>query len=81
MLVGILPLLQAKQDNTRNKVGYFIEMLIELIAMIWCADNELRNRNIFGESKMERDARKLWAWIFTGGLVLLVVAWLIWREY
>lgn len=61
-------------------MGQIFEMLIELIARIWCADSELRNRSIFGESKMEQDARKMWAWIFAGGLVLLVVAWLIWRE-
>ena len=61
-------------------MGQIFKMLIELIARIWCADSELRNRSIFGESKMELDTRKLWTWIFTSGLALLVVARLIWRE-
>ena len=61
-------------------MGYLIEMLVDLIATIWCADNELRGRSIFGKSKLERSLRRTWGWSLGITLALLGVAWLIWEN-
>jgi len=51
----------------------FIGDLIELVASLWQADSELRDRSVFGESEMERGSRRFVAW-FCIGLILLLAA-------
>ena len=52
--------------------------LIELVAGIWQADSEIRDRSLLGESKMERRSRRFVAWICGGTIALLVLAGVLW---
>jgi len=55
-----------------------IESLIEIVAGIWQADTEIRDRSHFGESELERRARWFVAWLCGGFIVLIAVAGFFW---
>ena len=59
-------------------MGDFIGYLIELVARIWDADTEMRDSSVFGESEMERDARRFIAWLCGGICFVLIVAGFSW---
>ena len=52
--------------------------LIELVARIWRADSEMRDRSLFGESEMEKRSRRSVAWLCGGTIALLVLAGIAW---
>jgi hypothetical protein len=56
----------------------FIGDLIELVAGLWQADSELRQRSAFGESEMERGSRRFVAWLCIGLILLLGAGGLAW---
>ena len=55
--------------------------LIDLIASVWRADSELRG-SCLGESRLDRESRRLVAWLCGGAIVLLLalaaLAWWAW---
>ena len=55
-----------------------LEALIELVARLWHADSELRDRSLFGESEMDRRSRRSVAWLCGGAIALLILASLAW---
>jgi len=59
-------------------VGDFIGHLIELVADIWRADSQIRDRSILGESEMQRRSRRSVAWMCGGIIALLLVAGFLW---
>jgi hypothetical protein len=52
--------------------------LIELVARIWHADSEIRNRSVLGDSDLEQQSRRFVAWLCGGTMVLLVLAGIPW---
>jgi hypothetical protein len=52
--------------------------LIELIARIWEADSQIRDRSRLGESPMEKQSRRTTAWICGGAIILLIIAGILW---
>jgi len=52
--------------------------LIELIARIWEADSELRDRSRFGESELDKRSRRTVAWICGGAIAILPVVCILW---
>lgn len=59
-------------------MGDLIGHLIELIAQIWQADSEVRDRSILGESDLERKSRRSVAWLCGGTIALLLLAVFLW---
>ena len=57
----------------------FFQGLVELIAAIWRADSEIRESSILGESEMDRQSRRLMAWLCGGAIVLVVLAGVLWQ--
>jgi hypothetical protein len=55
-----------------------LEELIELVARIWYTDSQIRNRSALGNSKLERQSRRLVGWLCGGAIGLLVLAWIVW---
>jgi len=53
-------------------------MLGELIARIWHADSEIRDRSVLGDSELERRSRRFVAWLCGGTIALLVLAGITW---
>jgi hypothetical protein len=52
--------------------------LIDLVATLWKADEQIRDSSIVGESEMDRHSRK-WVSIICGTLIaLLGIAGIIW---
>jgi hypothetical protein len=52
--------------------------LIELVARIWHADSEIRDRSVLGASQLERRSRRFVAWLCGGTIALLVLAGIAW---
>ena len=52
--------------------------LIELVARIWEADSEIRDRSLLGESELDKRSRRSVAWLCGGAIVLLVLAGVLW---
>ena len=52
--------------------------LIELIARIWEADSDIRDRSRFGESELDKQSRRTVAWICGGATALILIAWALW---
>lgn len=52
--------------------------LIELVARIWHADSEMRDRSLLGESEMDKKSRRFVAWLCGGTIALLVLAGVLW---
>ena len=52
--------------------------LIELIARIWEADSEIRDRSVLGESELDKQSRRTVAWICGGAMAILFIAWALW---
>ena len=52
--------------------------LIDLIARIWEADSEIRDRSLLGESELEKQSRRSVAWICGGAIALLLIAAILW---
>ena len=59
-------------------MGDLIGYLIELVARIWDADTEIRDRSILGESELERRSRRFIAWLCGGIILVLMVAGFSW---
>jgi hypothetical protein len=59
-------------------MDYLLELLIQLVAIVWRADSEIRDRSLLGESEMEKRARRTIARCCVGLIALLVIAWLVW---
>jgi hypothetical protein len=55
-----------------------LEELIELVARIWYTDFQIRNRSVLGDSKLERQSRRLVGWLCGGAIGLLVLAGIVW---
>jgi hypothetical protein len=55
-----------------------LEELIELVARIWHTDSQIRNRSVLGDSKLERQSRRLVGWLCGGAIGLLVLAGIVW---
>ncbi len=55
----------------------FIQWVLEVIAEVWKADRELRERSRLGESAMERSARSGVAWL-CGGIMIVILAIAVW---
>jgi len=56
-----------------------LQGLVELIVAIWRADSEMRESSIVGESEMDRQSRRLMAWLCGGAVVLVVMAGVLWQ--
>jgi hypothetical protein len=52
--------------------------LIDLIARIWEADSEIRDRSVFGESELEKQSRRTVAWVCGGAIALIFIGWVLW---
>jgi hypothetical protein len=52
--------------------------LIELVARIWLADSEIRDRSVLGDSELDRQSRRFVAWLCGGTIALLVLAGIAW---
>jgi hypothetical protein len=52
--------------------------LIELIARIWEADSEIRDRSLLGESELDKQSRRGVAWICGGAIALVIIAAILW---
>ncbi len=52
--------------------------LIELVADIWRADSEIRDRSLLGESEWDKRSRRSVAWLCGGTIALLVLAGMAW---
>jgi len=52
--------------------------LIELIANIWSADTEMRNRSLLGESEDDRQSRRFVALLCGGSILVLICAAVGW---
>ena len=52
--------------------------LIELVARIWHADSEIRDRSLLGESELDKRTRRSVAWLCGSAIVLLVLAGMAW---
>lgn len=52
--------------------------LIELVARIWEADSEIRDRSLLGESEMEKRSRRSVAWLCGGVIALLILVGIAW---
>ena len=52
--------------------------LIELVARIWEADSEIRDRSLLGESELDKRSRRSVAWLCGGAIALLVLAGVLW---
>jgi hypothetical protein len=52
--------------------------LIELVARIWHADSEIRDRSLLGQSELDRRSRRRVAWICGGAIGLLVIVGILW---
>jgi hypothetical protein len=59
-------------------MSIMIGELIELVAHIWHADSEIRDRSLLGESELDRRSRRSVAWLCSGMIVLLVLAGIAW---
>jgi hypothetical protein len=59
-------------------MGDLIAQLLELVAIIWEADSNLRDRSVLGESGLERESRRSVAWLCGGAIVLLLLAGFSW---
>jgi len=52
--------------------------LIELVARIWHADSEVRDRSLLGESEFDKRSRRSVAWLCGGTIALMVLAGIAW---
>ena len=52
--------------------------LIELVARIWHADPEIRDRSLLGESELDKRSRRSVAWLCGGTIAFLVLAGIAW---
>jgi hypothetical protein len=52
--------------------------LIELVARIWRADSEIRDRSLLGESELDKRSRRSVAWLCGGTIALLVLTGVAW---
>ena len=52
--------------------------LIELVARIWHADSEIRDRSVMSQSELDRQSRRTVAWICGGAIALLIIAGVLW---
>jgi hypothetical protein len=52
--------------------------IIELIARIWAADSEIRDRSVFGESELEKQSRRSGAWLCGGAIALVTIVAILW---
>lgn len=52
--------------------------LIQLVATIWHSDSEIRDSSLVGESRMDRQSRRLMAWLCGGAIFLLTIAGTAW---
>ena len=59
-------------------MGDLIAQLIELVASIWDADSNVRDRSILGESELERKSRRSIACLCGGVIGLLLLAGVLW---
>ena len=55
-----------------------LDELIELVARIWHADSEIRDRSLMGESESDKASRRFVRWLCGGTIALLVVAGIAW---
>jgi hypothetical protein len=53
---------------------HFLGNLIELVARIWQANSQMRDRSLFGESELDRPGRRFVAWLCGRAIVLLMLA-------
>jgi hypothetical protein len=59
-------------------MGDLIAQLIELVAEIWHADSQVRDRSMLGESGLERKSLRSVALLCGGTIVLLLLGGLLW---
>jgi hypothetical protein len=52
--------------------------LIELIARIWKADSEIRDRSLLGESALDKQSHRSVTWICGGAIALAIIAAILW---
>jgi hypothetical protein len=55
-----------------------LDYLIEIVARIWHADSEIRDRSLLGESELDKRTRRSVAWLCSGTIALLVLAGIAW---
>ena len=56
----------------------FLGDIVALIAQIWQADSEIRNRSLLGESEFDRQCKRSVARLCGGAIVLLVLSGIAW---
>ncbi len=52
--------------------------LTELIVRVWQADRQMRENSVVGESELDKQSRRLMAWLCGGLTVLLILAGVAW---
>ncbi len=55
-----------------------LEGLIEIVALIWSGDREIRETSLIGQSEMDRKFGRVVAWICGGLITVLVLAGMAW---
>ena len=55
--------------------------LIELIARIWEADSEIRDRSVLGQSELDKRSRRSVAWICGGAIAVVVIVVIVWAWF
>ena len=48
----------------------FIGYLVELLARIWYADSQMRDRSLLGESERDKETRRFIGWFFGSAIVI-----------
>ena len=61
------------RDVSNKATTTMLDGLIELIALIWGADSDMRDSSVVGESEMDRQSRRMVARICGGAIAVLVL--------
>ena len=76
--IGSVGGVRGSQKEPQSKIALMIAELIELVARIWHADSEIRDRSLLGESELDQRSRRFVAWLCGGTIVVLVLAGIAW---
>ncbi|MEK7953746.1 hypothetical protein [Luteolibacter soli] len=60
-------------------IEFIVEGVFELVSLVWDAASEVRESSIVGESEMDRQSRRLLAWICGGVVSLVVLGVVLWQ--
>ncbi len=55
-----------------------IAELIELTVRIWRADSQMLENSVVGESELDKQSRRLMAWLCGGVTVMLILVGIAW---